>query len=295
MKKIALLNPSSPSYTPYDIDKITAWFKKVGFDSLIMPNAFASDRFLAGNDTMRARDIMQAFTTPEIDAICALRGGYGSARTLDLLDFKQIAKNKKLLIGFSDTTALQLALWARVGLPSLTGLSPKRDIAGKEQMDSLLQNTLAQALAKGQASFDLTPLHADQPNVTGTLVGGTLTLLEELIGTPYMPALNDAILFIEDVCEEPYKIDRMLTHLRLAGALDKIKALVFGDFYKCISEDKNDGTMDQLIADWASQYPCTPMWRGLPYGHSDHRAVLPIGTIAQIADNKLTVRYDLGL
>ena len=293
MKTIGLFNPSSPSYDPIDMASLKKWFEQKGFQIKESPNLFSYDRFLSGTDFERASDLMTLFNDENVDILVALKGGYGSARILDLLDFESISKNKKPLMGFSDTTALQLGLWAKCGLKSWTGLSPRRDVAKTQPTDKMLEKSFDVCIREGSMSLNLQSLSSNHPNVSGTLIGGTLSLVSELIGTPYQPNFKGCLLFLEDVMEEPYKIDRMLTQLRLASVFNEVSGVIFGDFYKCISEDENDGNITEVLMDLAERIPQTPMWTGLPYGHSDTRIILPIGNDAKIENNTLSFSYKL--
>lgn len=290
IQTIGLLNPSSPSPTPIDKKLITAWFNRKGFKIVWGKNALKSERFLAGTDEQRLADINCFFKDDNIDMIVALKGGYGSGRLLDKLDYKQIARHKKRFIGFSDTTALQLALWTKAKLPSVTGLSPRRDITDKG-VNMLIEQTFDFYIARKQMSVELTPMTPVKKAIKGTLIGGTLSLIDELIGTPYAPDFRGTILFFDEVGEEPYKIDRMLTHLRLAGVFQQVKAVIFGDFCQCISSDKQDGTIQEVLDDLHRKIPDVIMYQGLPYGHANSRILLPIGTKATLNDNTLSFRY----
>ncbi|MBO5997667.1 MAG: LD-carboxypeptidase [Alphaproteobacteria bacterium] len=293
MKTIGIFNPSSPSYSPINMEKINAWFKEKGFDVAQATHLFSYERFLSGTDKERASDVMELFKDKNIDLMLAMKGGYGSARILDLLDFDEIKKNKKPLIGFSDTTALQLGLWAKAGLKSWTGLSPRRDIADAVNVDKMLEKSFDLVLKNGSISLALQPLSKKHKDVSGALIGGTLSLVSELIGTAYQPDFKNCLLFLEDVMEEPYKIDRMLTQLRLAGVFDQVAGVIFGDFYKCISSDENDGLMVEVLMDLSERLPNVQMWTGLPYGHSDTRIIMPIGSQGQISKDTLSFEYDL--
>ncbi len=296
MKTIGLFNPSSPSYNPINMDNLKNWFMQKGFCISEAENLFSYERFLSGTDEQRAADVMSLFKDKNIDMMMALKGGYGSGRILDLLDFDIIAQNKKPLMGFSDTTALQTALWARAKLPGWTGLSPRRDVADSPNVDKMLEKSFDLCLKGGSISLALQPLLGKtNKNVSGTLIGGTLSLICELIGTPYQPDFNGTLLFLEDVMEEPYKIDRLLTQLRLAGVFDQVSGVIFGDFYKCISSDENDGLMIEVLMDLGARLPNVPMWTGLPYGHGDSRIIMPIGVQGKIEKNTLFFSYDLGL
>lgn len=292
MKTVGLFNPSSPSYSPINMERITAWFQSKGLNIIQSEHLFSYERFLSGTDAERAADVMDLFQNKNVDMMIALKGGYGSARILDLLDFDKIAQHKKTLIGFSDTTALQLGLLAKVGLKSWTGLSPRRDIADAQTMDQLLSKSFDLFLSGGSVSLQLQPLtKTASKDISAPLIGGTLSLFCELLGTPYLPDCTGALLFLEDVKEEPYKIDRMLTQLRLSGILSKAAGVIFGDFYKCISSDENDGLMIEVLTDLAERLPEVPMWTGLPYGHSDTRIIMPIGYTGHIQKNTLLFDY----
>ena len=293
MKTIGLFNPSSPSYNPVNMDALKNFFAKYDLSVKESKNLFSYERFLSGTDQERASDVMDLFMDKDVDMLCALKGGYGSARILDLLDFDVISKNKKPLMGFSDTTALQLGLWAKTGLKSWTGLSPRRDVAKETPVDKLLEKSFEQCLKGGSMSLSLQTLLPHKTQVQGTLIGGTLSLVSELIGTPYQPNFKGTLLFLEDVMEEPYKIDRMLTQLRLAGVFEQVSGVIFADFYQCLSSDDNDGTITEVLLDLAERLPNVPMWMGLPYGHSDTRVILPIGVEGKIENNTLSFNYQL--
>lgn len=290
MTTVGLFNPSSPSGTPIDLPLIKDWFQRQGLPVICAEHLLNADRFLAGTDEERAQDIQALFLNPKVDLLIALKGGYGSGRVLDLLDYDLIRQHLKPLIGFSDTTALQLGLYAKTGLVSYTGLSPRRDIT-ETGVDMLIEQSFKMYRARKSFSVSLQAMSTPKA-VKGTLIGGTLSLVDALIGTPYQPDFTDKILFLEDVAEEPYKIDRMLTHLRLAGILDQVQAVVFGDFYKCVSSDKNDGTMQDVLNDLQARVPNTPMYQGLNYGHGPSRLLIPVGSEGSIdSDNILFFHY----
>ena len=290
MTTVGLFNPSSPSGTPIDLPLIKDWFQRQGLPVICAEHLLNADRFLAGTDEERAQDIQAHFLNPKVDLLIALKGGYGSGRVLDLLDYDLIRQHLKPLIGFSDTTALQLGLYAKTGLVSYTGLSPRRDIT-ETGVDMLIEQSFKMYRARKSFSVSLQAMSKPKA-VKGTLIGGTLSLVDALIGTPYQPDFTDKILFLEDVAEEPYKIDRMLTHLRLVGILDQVQAVVFGDFYKCVSSDKNDGTMQDVLNDLQARVPNTPMYQGLNYGHGPSRLLMPVGSEGSIdSDNVLFFHY----
>ena len=280
MKKMAIISPSSPT-KDIDTQKIADALKKYGYEPIYGQAAFDQERFLAGIDEVRADDIMWAFIDKSIDAIMTLRGGYGSARILDKIDYKFIAKHQKPLFGFSDATALQLALWKKSKLVSYSGMQAS---FLQDKIDTGLDKTF-EAILKGQKISWQGLIPITKGKTTGRLVGGTLTLINSLIGTPYEPNFKKAILVLEDVGEEPYRIDRMLTQLHFAGVFDKISGVVLGDWHKCISKDQSDGRIDAVLSEHFGHLSI-PVVKGFPYGHGIKGTVFPIGAKARLNATK---------
>lgn len=280
MKKMAIISPSSPT-TQVNTQAIADTLKKYGYEPVYGQSVFDQERFLAGCDEARADDIMWAFIDKSVDAIMTLRGGYGSARILDKIDYKFIAKHKKPFFGFSDTTALQLALWKKSKLVSYSGLQAS---FLQDKISNGLNRTFTAILSDKKLSwYGLTPI--TQGKATGRLIGGTLSLITSLIGTPYEPDFKKAILVLEDIGEDPYRVDRMLTQLRLTGVFNKIAGVVLGDWYKCISKDKNDGDIEAVLAEHFAHLPI-PVVKNFPYGHGIKGTIFPIGAKARLNANK---------
>lgn len=248
---------------------------------------YAQDRYLAGSDEARTADILAMFADPDVKAIFVARGGYGSARVLDCLDWDVIAENPKILVGFSDTTALQLGLWTRVGLVSFSGVALCSDVT-IEGIHPLTESSLWAAVC--DLKFDpmnLVALRAG--DISGVVVGGCLSLVTSLVGTPFFPIVDGAILFLEDVNEPPYRVDRMLTQLRLAGVFDRVAGVVFGQFYHCDPERASEGTWQDVLGDFAKRVSCS-VFMGLPYGHGIGRRVMPIGLGGRIENGYLNFK-----
>lgn len=286
MSRIMIVGPASP--TPEnDKDKIIAYFEDLGHTVQFAPHCFDCDRFLAGSDIHRAEDINNAFSDDNVDIIMALRGGYGSPRLLDKLDYKTISKNKKPFFGFSDITAMQLALWHQAQLVSFSGFNAN---FAARPIGPLMQDTLQKALNKKPISIKglkcVVPGTAYAP-----VVGGTLTMLCGLLGTPYMPSLKETILVIEDVHEEPYRIDRMLNQLRLAGALSQLQGIVLAGCEDCIAKDKADGDVMTVFMDYF-EHKKIPVVTQFPYGHTPDHIVFPIGQPARLDANQGTLVFD---
>ncbi|MCK5297052.1 MAG: LD-carboxypeptidase [Alphaproteobacteria bacterium] len=270
---IGICAPSSWLETE-SLEKPVSYFESKGYRVKFSENIYSKERFLAGSDEARADALMKLFADDEVKAIFTARGGYGSARILDLLDYDIIRQNKKIFVGFSDSTALQLALLARAGLPSFTGMTVCNDLK-TGQLSPLIEESLWNFFQDKPFSINnLTCLKKGKAE--GILIGGCLSLVVSLLGTPYMPDVEGAVLLLEDVKEEPYKIDRMLTQLKLAGVFEKVSGVIFGQFKDCTAKDSTDGTVEQVIKETAS-YINKPVISDIKYGHGADRYVLPIG------------------
>ena len=247
--------------------------------------------YLAGTDEQRAADIMDAFTDPNVKAIFALTGGWGAARTLPLLDFDVIAKNPKVVIGYSDITALLNAIYTRTGMTTFhgpNGTSRWRP-AVVQAAKTLLFDGGTPTIKNPVPNFETLAQHDFRVQTVvpgaaeGELVGGNLTVLTALAGSPYMPDMRGKILFLEDIGEAIYRVDRMLSTLQLNGALDQSAGIVFGGFTR-VNND-GDGYGAFALMDIFDHY-CTPLGRpafyGSPFGHIAGNQIMPIGTRARM-------------
>lgn len=271
---IGLIAPSSPPQQGR-LEAGTQYLMNLGFNVKVGNHLYEADRFLAGSDENRAADFMEFMTDPEIRAIIAIAGGYGSQRILPLLDFDLIKKNPKIITGFSDTTALQLGLLKMAGLVSYTGFT-FRDV-DKPEVDPLLQKTFIYSLT-GKSITITEGVAVNEGIVQAPLIGGNLECLIALMSTPYQPDFRNAILLIEDVFSEPFQTDSRLSQLQLAGIFDQVSGVIFGTFEGCIARHNpgRDGTIHDVINEW-SQKIKVPTIKEFPYGHIDRRCMLPIG------------------
>ena len=265
---------------PYDRDTFArgiGYLKELGFKVLTPPGLLDVDgcRYLAGSDPHRARFINQLFADNRIDAIICARGGYGSIRILTLLDYQAIADNPKVFIGFSDITVLLTVLADRSGLatfhgPVVTSLAD----APVETRNSLMQAVSSDIKLEIKVSRGIT---INPGSASGIVCGGNLATLCHLVGTPFAPNFSDKILFIEDRAEAPYKIDRMLTHMKLAGCFENLAGIALGHFEDC--GPLND--VYQIIAETFRDEPF-PILAGLDAGHGQHNRTLPFGIEATL-------------
>lgn len=242
--------------------------------------------YLAGDDAQRARELMDAFVDPDVDAVICARGGYGTMRLLSMLDAQSLRRHAKPLLGFSDITALHGFLAARAGVaslhgPLLTTLPSHQEGAARASLESVFRALRAE---EERVSFEgLTAIHPGQ--ACGPIIGGNLSLVASLAGSPWFPSLDGAILFLEEVGEPAYRIDRMLTALRLNGTLSRLSGLVWGDPGVCGDRYVSAAALPQvalsrvraLTADLA-----IPVAAGLPVGHGAQNLVLPFGTQATL-------------
>jgi muramoyltetrapeptide carboxypeptidase len=248
---------------------------------------YKKERYLAGDDRSRADDLMNMFMDPDVDAIFVARGGYGSARLLDLLDFDTIRENAKLLVGFSDTTALQLGLFARIKMVTYSGLTLCGDVT-ETGFEAYTEQALWEALGGEEISpvENLQTLKAG--DFEGTLLGGCLSLVVSLLGTSYLPDLAGTVLVLEDVNEPFYRIDRMLNQLRMAGSLEHVAGLILGSFEGYEPEGEDEGSLMDVFESLAESVSC-PIRYGLPYGHGVVRRVMPLGRPVRVVGDTLVL------
>lgn len=283
---IGVIAPAFKSFTKPDLDRLTAILNEAGYNVIYGKSVNAEYGYLAGDDNLRANDVMEMFKNPEIAAILCIKGGYGAMRILDKLDYEIIKQNPKMVIGYSDITALQNAIYAKTsnvsihGLVGISLLSKTIDDNSKEYFFKLL---------KGQEL----PSKPDKIDCEGVLIGGNLSLVSSLIGTPYMSDFKGKILMLEDVGEEPYAVDRMLTQLRLAGVFDQINGLILGHYTDCNpSESKKDcQTVEEVLDDFVKDIK-VPVIRHYPFGHSYPFLSLPIGAYVYLDVRKNMVWWD---
>lgn len=284
-----------------------------GYKVKMRDDLFAVEGYLAGTDERRAAELMQAFTDDEVDAILCCRGGYGCMRILDRLDYDVIRRHPKPVLGYSDITALHAALNRRAGLVSFHGPGPSSGLGTKEGPTEFTAHSLVQAMEVPAANAD-DPAAAsrrggyaiDVPEsvakvasygagrAKGRLVGGNLSLISALEGTPYAIDCRDAILLIEDVNEAPYRIDRMLVQLKLAGKLDQIRGAVLGQFTtEFVREDKltDDVRFDTngVLAQYFENAGI-PVLVNYPIGHHRQNATVPLGAEVEIDADQRTLR-----
>ncbi|AZC25863.1 MULTISPECIES: LD-carboxypeptidase [Pseudomonas] len=276
---IGLIAPAGPA--ALDTEKALQWMRSRGYGLRIFPGVGQQDGYLAGSDEVRLHDLHAAFADTEVDAILCLRGGYGSPRLLDKIDFDLLRRHPKPFIGYSDITALHLAINRYAGFVSFHGPMLNADLLGGKQppTEASLFNLLRGQVRAGSplphpVAFALTTI---EPGIAqGPLLGGNLSMIASTLGTPYEIVTDGTILFIEDVNEPLYRIDRLLNHLRLAGKLDKLRGVLVGDVAG-VDFSALCGLLKQTFEPF--RIPVLAGWRS---GHCDPNLTLPMGALVKL-------------
>ena len=287
---VAVVAPSSPAPEDEEVRYGLELVESFGFKVKPGKHVFARAQYLAGSDAERAEDLNAMFADRSVDAIMTLRGGYGAMRILPLLDYEMIRRNPKPLIGYSDITALHCAIHKRCGMITYhgqTAMSPFSDYSILEFMRVMMRPGNRMRIGapppfqKGPGKVErenrITPM---VPGVArGRLLGGNLTLISCLMGTPWEPDFEGRLVFLEDVHETPYRIDRMLTQLVISGKLAKAAGLIYGKFTDA-EDSGNTFSLEHVLRDAATALGI-PAARGVMIGHVDDQTVVPVGVEAE--------------
>lgn len=286
---VAIVAPAGNIKAEY-LERGIAEIEKLGFKAKYRPDIIAKDRYTAGSDERRIDELLDAFVSPEVKAIWCARGGYGTMRILRQLDKKLIYRHPKIFIGYSDITALHLYLQACFNWVVFHGPMATKDLAGGgEHYD---QHTLLNAIMRpaplGEIDAPGTSMLHGLPGThgggiaSGKLIGGCLSMIVAMLGTPYEPDTRDSILFLEDLAVKPYAMDRMLQQLKLAGKFDGVKAIVFGEMTDCIQHPDQGYTIQDVLSECTAELR-VPVMFGFPSGHSAiGNITLPLGVHASL-------------
>lgn len=279
--RVAVVAPGSAP-TPQALRAGLAALRSAGYEPVDYVSPLTPAGYLAASDKDRAAMLVDALRDPSIGAILCARGGYGTMRLLPRLPYDELA-SPTLVVGYSDITALHLALYGKCGWPGLAGPMVAPD------WPSLPPQRAAAFEAWTQGTAVPAPMVAGQPLVPGTADGWllpvNLSVLTCLLGTPYLPDLTDAILVVEDVGEAPYRIDRMLCHLRLAGVLDDVAGVIGGQFTNCQPPDDQPNPTVGAVLREAFRAAAYPVALDFPFGHEPSSCVLPVGTPVRLTVN----------
>ncbi len=294
LRKGDLISIVSPASAPRDsarISKAVKYFESLGYRVTVSKNVFNVNGYLAGTDDERAEDLNQAFADKNVKAIICSRGGYGTPRILDKLDYRTIKKHPKILVGYSDITALQLAIFRKTGLVSFSGpmIAVESGVEFGENIDPYTEEMFFDLVTRDKKvgmlrnHKDYRPVYKGKKVARGRLLGGNLSLITCILGSKYIPDFSNSILLVEEVSEEPYSIDRMLTQLRLAGILKSASAFALGQFTNCVPEepDKPYRTLQEIFRADLFSYG-KPSVSNIAYGHVTVKMTLPTGVLASI-------------
>ncbi len=299
---IGVAAPASPYDARSEVLRGVEWWEAQGYRVKLADGAFARDDYVAGDARERAQDLAALFADPEVDVVQSLQGGFGSAQLIPHLDFDVIAANPKPFVGYSDITALHVAIRQRTGLATLYGYGLVG--VGEKEATSFTRDRLLHVLT-GDGTGEI-PRDPDDPyvrafnggTVTAPLVGGCLWLLMQTMGTPWEFDADQAILFFEDVKAPPYYIDGFLTQLSAAGKLDSVVGVVVGEMKDCDWGDQ------RAASDWARSRSVedvledrleplgVPILYKLPLGHGKNLAALPLGVRCTLDADRRTLNVD---
>lgn len=303
---LGLVAPAGPLDRPR-IERAISALEAQGYSIKTYRDIFQTYGYLAGTDRVRVAELNEAFADPQVSAVIPARGGTGVTRILDEVDYDVIRRNPKIFTGFSDITALHLAIYSQTGLVTFHSPNPMDGLGHEEGFTELTARAYWRTLRAedylraGSAPWTVPltdverePIVTFRPGfATGRLSGGNLALICSLMGTPYEIDTEGVILLLEDIGEQPYRIDRFLSQLRLAGKLDQLAGVVLGQFTDCVPAE---GTSSLFVDDILQEYFSglgVPILKNFPTGHTRDNATLPLGVAVELnADEKILTILD---
>jgi muramoyltetrapeptide carboxypeptidase len=287
---IAVTSPAGAVWDENQVEVFCGILKSLGFTVVLGKTLKEKYGYFAGTDELRAKELDGFFADKNIKGIFCMKGGWGCARLLDKINYKIIKENPKVFMGFSDITALLLAITHKTGLITYHG--PVGNSGWNDFTKTAFIN-VTQKLAP--YTFDANPVGEEAISTifpgkaTGELFGGNLTVLTSIIGSGYLPDWKGKILFLEEAKEEPYSIDRMLTQLKLSGVLNSLNGIVFGKCAKCLAEEPNKSfTLNEVIVQHLKPLGI-PVFFGAMIGHIENKLTIPLGITASIDADKGTI------
>ena len=286
---VALISSASHAHNNADITKAKQRLEALGLHVIDGKSIRLKDAYFAGPDSMRAEDINNMFANPIIKAIFEVRGGWGSARLLEDIDFNIIKANPKIFMGFSDITTLLLAINKKTGLVTFHGpMAASYDWTKYtvRQIKDILFKKLAVTLQnpKNKETRTITP-----GTTQGEIIGGNLSVILSMVGTPYLPSFKGKVLFVEDVGEEMYKVDRMLNQLKQMGALSELKGFIFGTCAHCTKKVSGSFSLTELLDHYIAPLNI-PSFSGAMIGHQSDMLVIPEGATVKLDANAGTIQ-----
>jgi muramoyltetrapeptide carboxypeptidase len=279
---IGLVSPASAPSSSEKIEKSVRYLESLGYRVKVGKHAATVYGYLAGTDEERAADLNEMLHDRNVKAIFAVRGGYGTPRLLSLVDYRAVRRDPKIIVGYSDLTALQLALFRKAGLVTFSG--PMAGVEMWEKIDPYTEENFWRVVTS-TTRIGLLTNPPEEPTqtlrsgkATGRLVGGNLSLLVSLLGTPYAPNFKQSLLLLEETDEAPHRVDRMLAQLTNAGIFEKIKGVLLGKFTDCVPKDPSQPyfATEEVLRQYAEKLQI-PVLANLQYGHLPRKLTIPIG------------------
>jgi muramoyltetrapeptide carboxypeptidase len=294
---IGIVTPASPPNAIEKIYKGAEYLERLGYRVELGKNVQKVYGYLAGTDQERADDINSMFADPKIKAIIAVRGGYGTPRILPLLNYGMIKKHPKILVGYSDLTALQLAIYRKTGLVTFSG--PMAGVEMFKGIDPFTEEYFWKCVTSKKKLGQVTNPDGRQLQAmvagkrSGRLLGGNLSLIVALAGSTYLPSFKNSLLFIEEIEEESYRFDRMMNQLRITNILKDTAGVIMGELtdVKASDSSKPHLTAEQVMDDYLSGLK-KPVVTGLVYGHVPRKLTIPLGIKATLDATHAALRFD---
>jgi muramoyltetrapeptide carboxypeptidase len=293
---IGIISPASSPDEFIRVERGVKYLESLGYRVKIGNNVGKNHGYLAGTDQERVDDIHSMFKDKNVKAIFTLRGGYGAFRLLDKIDYKVIKNNPKIFVGYSEITSLQMAFFEKAGLMTFAGPMVAVDFYDEvsDYTNELFWATITSNKKLGKLKY---PENQKLPFLqkgiaSGRLIGGNLAVFTALLGTPYFPNLTGKILMIEDIGELPYRVDRLLNQLRLAGTFKKVKGIILGRFVDCHEHDPNKKTLTlgEVISDYIGTLKIPSIYT-FPHGHIKDLVTIPFGLKVNLNATKGTVEF----
>lgn len=289
---LCIVAPASPT-DKENVKKAKKEVENLGFKVILGKSCLQEYAYLSGSDEIRARDLNNAFSNNKVNGILCLRGGYGSPRILDMIDYDLIKKNPKVFIGYSDITSLHIAINQKSNLVTFHGPMAASNMV--ENFDEFTRKDFMRAITENKGynieNPDKEYIKSLNPGYAeGVITGGNLTLITSSLGTPYEIDTKGKIIFIEEVSERPYKIDRMLTQLRLANKFKEAAGIIFGDFDDCVAKE---GHKTFELVDMINEIVCTcgkPIIYNVRSGHCKPMITIPLGVKAALDADKCEIK-----
>jgi muramoyltetrapeptide carboxypeptidase len=287
---VAITSPAGAVWDDNQVEIFSGILKSFGFTVVLGKTLKEKNGYFAGPDDLRAKELNDFFADKKINGIFCMKGGWGCARLLDKINYKIIKENPKVFIGFSDITALLVAITHKTGLITYHG--PVGNSGWNDYTKTAFINVTHQAKPY---TFDPNPVGEDAitticgGKANGELWGGNLTVLTSIIGSGYLPDWKGKILFLEEAKEEPYSIDRMLTQLKLNGVLNSVSGIIFGKCAKCLAEEPQKSFTLAEVIDQHLKPLGIPVFFGAMIGHIENKLTIPLGISASMDADKGTI------